>query len=57
MDLVFIVQKLPFRDAVVVFKNWLAEIHIFIVFFLGARVLGQVVKQGIFGQKETNRKC
>ena len=50
----FLVQKSPFRDAYLFFKNVFAETPIFIV-FLGARFLGQVVKKGhsqvIFVQK------
>ena len=45
MNLGFLVQKWPFRDAQLLFEKSGPEIPIFIV-FLGARFLGQGVKKG-----------
>ena len=45
----FFVQKWPFRDSELFFKNVFSEAPIFIV-FLGARFFGRVVKKGNFGR-------
>ena len=50
-----LVQKWPFRDGNLFSKKWfVAETPIFIV-FLGARLLGQVVKKAHFGQPPPNK--